>query len=149
MDFQVNDRVVVTNPSLSTHQSTGLVINVVDNHVHVKLDSNCVQFRSGTISSIVRYRSENLALLDCPVQNRFEYEKDMVTLVIWENTFKTIYGAEIAKFVHCIDEEDAKSEAAEYIKFHTDKFHWVSITRPSMVELVYTEPKIQKVSEEE
>lgn len=145
MKFEINDRVYVSEPKLATYRSTGLVTNIKDGLVHVLLDNNDVQYRSGKISKIVKYSPHSLELLDEPIVSS---EMETVTLVLWTNSFNSLFGAEIAMFLHCTGIEDAKSEAAKYIEANNHNFYWVSITKPTKVELVYPEPTIQRVTEE-
>jgi hypothetical protein len=141
MEYSVNDRVVVNNSSLATHESHGLVVNLKAGLVHVLLDSKFIQYRNKSFTKIIKYSPYSLKL----EKNTASLVESTITLVLWSSVFQNLDSADLTTFLHCDDEEDAKEEAAKIMQQDTNLFYWMSITKPSQVELVFPKATIRKV----
>jgi hypothetical protein len=144
MEYSVNDRVVVNNSSLATHESHGLVVNLKAGLVHVLLDSKFIQYRNKSFTKIIKYSPYSLKL-EKNTDSLVKSVEHAVTLILWGNEIDDLYSAEVATLLHCVNEEDAKDEAAKTMQQDTNLFYWISITKPSQVELVFPKVTIRKV----
>ena len=150
MNFCIGDLVKVTNKSLSTYGLTGVVNKRIGNKVRVYMDKEL----TGSRCSSITYNAENLEIVETFTNHAddeihdSEFERSLVTLVLWKTKSpKSIIGAEMVSFLHCLDVEDAKQQAARIILEQPDEGHyWVSINKPSLVEVINEHPTIRKVN---
>lgn len=80
------------------------------------------------------------------VKSKEEDTNNFATLVIFCSNYDNVESSEKEHFIHCCDRTDAIKIAIKVIKNSSGfKHHWMSIIRPTKVELDYSEPTIKKV----